>query len=283
MHSLHVSVQWSDFDSMTVRRRPHQLHEATFVDSPQDIDVELIAFQEGLEVRSRPLKDCEATLIGFGDKGVVTIREGVSPERKRFSIAHEIGHWEMHRGQSFACRIEERALDKLERSKEREADDYASELLMPEGLFREAIRSGKGGVGLPAVNALATTFTTSFPATAIRYVEVSGEPLALAYRSADGSRTWFSKSRAVPQHLWLSRNLSPDSFSHDLMRLTPGEKRTGKMPAEVWFESIEEDRYELVEHSIRVQDGVYTLLHLADEALLVERMSAKRSGRSIDR
>ena len=55
---------------------------------------------------------------------------------------------------------------------------------------------------------------------------------------------------------------------------------SGKMPAEVWFESVQSDRFEVQEHSIRLAEGVYTLLHLTDEEMLVERMSAKRAWRN---
>ena len=59
-------------------------------------------------------------------------------------------------------------------------------------------------------------------------------------------------------------------------------KRVGKMPAQAWFESVNQDRYEVQEHSVRFPEGIYTVLHLTDEELLVERMSAKRSWRNAD-
>jgi hypothetical protein len=258
-------------------RRPEELLRSALVDAPEDIDLEVIAFEAGLEVRDRPLAGCEATLIGYGNKGIITVTTGVSPERRRFSIAHEIGHWEQHRGQSFSCRIEERALDKAAKGKEREADDYASSLMMPTGLFKEAIRSNKAGVSLAMITGLATTFRCSFPAAAIRYVELSGEPVVLIFNGAGTDRWWSSRSKRVPEHLWLRRELDEDSFASDLMRASASAKRTGKMPAEAWFQSVAGDQ-ELHEHSIRFMEGVYTLLHLTDEQLLQERFSAKRSG-----
>ena len=259
-------------------RRPEELLRLALVDSPDDIDLEVIAFEAGLEVRDRALVGCEATLLGYGDKGIVTVTTGVSPERRRFSIAHEVGHWEQHRGQSFVCRVEERALDKAARTKEREADDYASSLMMPTDLFKEAIRSSKGGVAIPMISALATTFKASFPAAAIRYVELSGEPVVLIFNGtgAHKGRRWSSRSKRVPEHLWLSRDLDEDSFASDLLSAPVTTKRVGKMPAEAWFESVDQDRYEVQEQSVRFPEGIYTVLHLTDEELLVERMSAKR-------
>ena len=259
-------------------RRPEELIRLALVDSPDDIDLEVIAFDAGLEVRDCALVGCEATLIGYGDKGIVTVTTGVSPERRRFSIAHEVGHWEQHRGQNFTCRVEERALDKAVKTKEREADDYASSLMMPTDLFKEAIRSSKGGVAIPAISALAATFKASFPAAAIRYVELSGEPVMLIFNGSGlhHGRWWWSRSKRVPEQLWPRRGLDDDSFASDLISAPVTTKRVGKMPAEAWFESVDQDRYEVQEHSVRFPEGIYTVLHLTDEELLVERMSAKR-------
>lgn len=263
-------------------RRPDELLAKCYVDCPDDIDLELIAFQEGLDVRDEQLVGCEASLVGYGDKGIIKVTPGVSPERRRFSIAHEIGHWEQHRGQSFSCRIEERALDKTARSKEREADDYASSLMMPTNLFKEAIASRKGSVSLALIRDLGLDFRASFPAAAIRYVELSGEPVVLVFNGAGSGRWWSSRSKRVPEHRWIKKQLESDSFAHDLLTAGDGEKQNGKMPAEIWFDGIAEDRYELMEYSVRFQEGVYTLLHLTDEALLEERLSAKRAWRMRD-
>lgn len=258
-------------------RRPEELLRSALVDSPDDIDLEVIAFDAGLEVRNQTLTGCEATLIGYGNRGIVTVTTDISPERRRFSIAHEIGHWEQHRGQSFACRIGERALDKVAKGKEREADDYASSLMMPAGLFNEAIRASKAGVSLTVIAELAATFRCSFPAAAIRYVELSGEPVVLIFNGAGTGRWWHSRSKRVPEKLWPRRALDDDSFASDLMHVAVSTKRSGKMPAEAWFESVESDQ-EIHEHSIRFAEGVYTLLHVSDEDLLRESLSAKRFG-----
>ena len=60
------------------------------------------------------------------------------PERRRFTIAHEIGHWELHADEvsgSFICRrsdVSEATRPKsAEQIREREANGFAAELLMP--------------------------------------------------------------------------------------------------------------------------------------------------------
>jgi len=66
-------------------------------------------------------------LNGAGDSG-----------RRRFTIAHEIGHFVLHPER---CRPERGgAVNEAGRMEEREADAFAAELLMPEHLVREAVR-----------------------------------------------------------------------------------------------------------------------------------------------
>ncbi len=99
-----------------------------------------------------------------------------SPQRKRFTIAHESGHFRMHvpiSGGVFADRAEDicelprngtgvAALPPL-KQREREADAFARELLMPELLVTE--HAHQTGFNLPA---LAERFEVSVPAIRLR-------------------------------------------------------------------------------------------------------------------
>jgi IrrE N-terminal-like domain len=64
-----------------------------------------------------------------------------SPERKRFTVAHEIGHWVLHarRGEAKthdeACAPDDIREDGGSRQREREANAFANELIMPEAVL----------------------------------------------------------------------------------------------------------------------------------------------------
>ena len=63
------------------------------------------------------------------------------PTRRRFTIAHEIGHWVMHRGYSRRCSAAARAIQPDEREVEgpdieEEASIFAASLLMPRELMK---------------------------------------------------------------------------------------------------------------------------------------------------
>jgi len=64
------------------------------------------------------------------------------PARRRFTIAHELGHWVCQclegegRGATVMCRAEDVSPD-VDRTLEREANVFGAELLMPENAVRE--------------------------------------------------------------------------------------------------------------------------------------------------
>ena len=94
------------------------------------------------------------------------------PERRRFTIAHELGHFVLHREQvtDFRCASStvysaSEALAQMER----EANVFASNLLMPGDLFAQAIRSAP--IDLHYMSKLAARFEVSFEALCIRFIE----------------------------------------------------------------------------------------------------------------
>lgn len=100
---------------------------------------------------------------------------------KRFSVAHEIGHYRLPghvdaivdaRGQHFS-RAGFRSTDRYEQ----EADHFASALLMPTTLFSAAAR--RAGDGMNAVETLKAQCEASLEATAIRYAQTSRDPVAV--------------------------------------------------------------------------------------------------------
>src|SRR3954449_6498714 len=73
------------------------------IQSPSDIDLEAIAWSLGAAVDYRPLQGCEALIVGSEKRAVIVVNSGSRPERQRFSVGHEIGHWHHHRGRQLFC------------------------------------------------------------------------------------------------------------------------------------------------------------------------------------
>lgn len=96
-----------------------------------------------------------------------------SPERRRWTIAHEIGHWVMHADRGSHASYERGcAPDDLDNeadpvATEREANDFANELLMPEELI--ATRAAECGFN---VALLAERFEVSLRALELRLLRL---------------------------------------------------------------------------------------------------------------
>jgi hypothetical protein len=91
-----------------------------------------------------------------------------SPGRRRFTIAHELGHWYLHAegGAEFArfCRDADLL---AERHMEGEANAFAAALLTPEPILREQAQAT--GLNLPL---LARRFDVSLPALRLRLLKL---------------------------------------------------------------------------------------------------------------
>jgi Zn-dependent peptidase ImmA (M78 family) len=177
-----------------------------------------------------------------------------SRARKRFTVAHELGHYciNHHKGSNYRCfRKDIDAVDPSARQDEREANEFAVELLMPDRFFRADIQ--QRGVSLETINDLATRYGTSMTSTAIRYARFS--PCACAVvLSEQGKIKYFSYSEGFRKMkcLYLSRNvpLRDGSCAKELFDagLHKSEKR-GEVTASAWSARVIDPEMTILEHS----------------------------------
>src|SRR6202165_5811695 len=107
---------------------PEKILQNFGVESPEEIDIEAIAWELGARVKYRRLHSCEARIVGRDNRAVITVDIDAIPRRQRFSIAHELGHWHHHRGRCLICRADEIGdAGRSTTDAERVADDYASD------------------------------------------------------------------------------------------------------------------------------------------------------------
>src|SRR5688572_13375498 len=80
------------------------------LESPRDLILEDLAMARGILVMDGKLDSAAARLVRSGDSGIARISDRIrEPGRRKFAIAHEIGHWELHKKQShlLACTDED--------------------------------------------------------------------------------------------------------------------------------------------------------------------------------
>ena len=120
------------------------LHALDAYDVP--VPLEIVAHRLGLKVQRVPLGESVSGVLVVSEKGG---RIGVNSEqpevRQRFTIAHELGHFVLHRGESElfidrtfrAFRNQDSATGK-DRA-EIQANQFAAALLMPEELLKREV------------------------------------------------------------------------------------------------------------------------------------------------
>ncbi len=238
------------------------------VTEPREIDLEAIAHYQGVAVSYRSLDECEAQIIGVGDRAVAIVNAKSSRRRKRFSLAHELGHWHHHRGRVLTCRMEgERDPSHRPTNPERVADDYAADLLLPRYLFRpEANACGKATVEV--AEHLSETFDASLTATLIRLVEAGPDPALLVCHTGAG-RKWFTRGPDVPERWFPRQDLDADSYAMEVLFGDLQRSRRARIGADAWFERREAEKFEIFEQTVQISDSeVLSLLTFSDEEML---------------
>lgn len=252
-------------DPIPVNMAPDALLRSLGITTPEDIDIEAIAFYSGLRVKRRHLNCCEAMITSQGDRRIISVLPGSMPERQRFSIAHELGHWAKDRGQTGACRPSDIGKFPKTNEVERSADQYAADILMPGPMFK-ALCKKHHRLDLSALKAVAGEFRCSLTATLIRMIDSDLYPnVMMIQHHAEKGRKWFKAANKVPGYWFPREDLDVDSFAFELLN-NPSARDEGfprKIGADAWFNTRGADRYEITEQSFRVPDeGVITILRL---------------------
>ena len=206
---------------------------------PAEILIEEIAFTYGAFVREDALAGADGRLVRFGDRGVIRVKADI-PEagRRRFVIAHELGHFMLRHGVDIVKLCGEEDLlewAKGQRLYENDANEFAAELLMPEEFFRPRCRSPKPN--LQAIERLAAEFQTSLTATAIRYAEFSGERCAVVV-SQQGRIRWNRGCSDFPYWLLRRGELHGYSYAIDCVEGKPTPDYISQVSATAWLPGL---------------------------------------------
>lgn len=241
------------------------------ITSPEEIDLEAIAYCEGAKVQYKPIKGSEARLIGMGDRAIITINSGVIATRQRFSLAHELGHWVSDRGTiGKLCKREDIGANKVSKKidwSEVAANRFASDVLMPMTMFIKASRGLK--MDFNTVTKLEQIFRTSKLATALRLIDADHYPCALAY-SKNQKINWMYKSKSVPKEFWYNSNVGTGSVVCTLVQGSHSSGTPEEVSAAEWFSITGSDNYSIQEHSEHYWNGILSLLWWKNESQILE-------------
>lgn len=174
--------------------RARATEEIAFLgDGPFPVDVNSVAIRYGITtVEEDDLGRLDAFLMPIGTEGeyLAVLNRAHTPARKRFSLAHEIGHVLLAE-QETEARFRRPSCDATARPVERACNLLAAEMLMPTEPFKrnaDAYDWGiEGGV------ALSQLFDTSLESTFRRYVDLGNGSIVLV--------KWALNSSNYPTHI----------------------------------------------------------------------------------
>jgi hypothetical protein len=233
-----------------------------------DIDLDAIAWHLGAAVKYRHMDKADATIVGSASRAIIAVNSSRIPSRQRFSLGHELGHWHYHRGRILFCGPSDIGcfaggpLDP-----ERQADAFASELILPGFLVRPRINK-IGKLTLALAREIAEEFHASMTATLIRILNENCFPILVVCHGKD-RRRWFRRAEMVPQWWFPREDLDPDTLAFEVLHNNSGEDNfPRKNGAGAWFEFRNVDRYEVHEQTFRLpNDEILTVLTIPQEGL----------------
>ena len=115
-------------------------------ESPSDFTLLEIANYLNINIKEVPIAGSQGRILINGSSAIITINSALTHERKKnFVIAHEIGHFLMHKNLISIFSDTERTLSDWHTKgpHENEANSFAAELLMPFDAFKSIINKKK--------------------------------------------------------------------------------------------------------------------------------------------
>lgn len=219
-----------------------------------------------LEIRSLTTDGFEGVLIqdAYKDSGFILVKAGARPDRTRFTIAHELGHFVNLRhvappgaDQLLCSRDDLRASGTARNSRhgmEVQANEFAANLLMPQSILApQPFMTGSPEIS--RINALQQLCGVSKQAAARRYVELHGDDFAVVF-SKDGRLVYSSKTRDFP---WIELRAGQPIYDRTLTRTFTGRDGDVSDQEEAdphhWLDEKSARRWELWEEVLVQAEG----------------------------
>lgn len=242
---------------------------------PQNVPLELLCSHLDIaSIKEIETSGFEAALVmdALKASGAILVAAGRWPERKRFSIAHELGHFLIpsHKPDSdrpFQCSLDDLHLaDPMSRDRHRrieaEANRFAAGLLMPPAKIRSLSR--QADVNLQSIIAMARGFGVSKEAMARSWIGEQSEPVAIIvarngkierqYRHEDFPWLPRGKGGPLPMHSLALETALPGSYS-DVEEIEP----------DTWLTDRDADRALLMTEQVLGQRNGYAMILLRAE------------------
>lgn len=230
-----------------------KLREEIGIDDPTEIPLEDVIVAYGGYLQNKPMGNVDGRIV-YGKKiSSIYINSEIKYEgRRRFALAHELGHLLMHKGSPL--HDDNVSLDWFNSTEkqlkkgvqEYEANQFATEYLMPSDLF---YNEAKGNVFNPTlIRSLADRFNASLTSVAFKCFDVDIHPIAM-FHIFNGKVKYWKKSADLKVFIKNVPKLSPpdDSVAMEYIEadyepIYKTEELVQSIDKSTWFELREDER-----------------------------------------
>jgi len=195
-----------------------------------------IAEEIGIEVLYRPAESFDGALLRIRDaqRGYIVINSRIREEsRRRFTLAHEIGHFVLPGQQEVSAPCKQQKIENWEEDlyrPELEANRFAGEILMPRGIMAEFCQSEPS---LESIRSIAKLCGTSLTASAVRLITLTPHRAAVVW-SQDQKILWSKPSEGFVR--WIRKGeVRENSFAAQCYRKQSVPDQLAPVPASAWL------------------------------------------------
>jgi Zn-dependent peptidase ImmA (M78 family) len=195
-----------------------------------------IAEEFGIDVLYRPAESYDGALLRIRDaqRGCIVINSRIREEsRKRFTLAHEIGHFVLPGQQEVSAPCKQQRIENWDADlyrPELEANRFAAEILMPRGLMAEFVQSEPS---LESIRSIAQLCGTSLTASAVRLITLTPHRAAVVW-SQDQKILWSKLSEGFVR--WIRKGeVRENSFAAQCYRKQSVPDQLAPVPASAWL------------------------------------------------
>lgn len=194
--------------------------------------------------------------------------------RARFTFSHELGHYfiiehrhALQRGENLHHLSQSHFSSKI--IIEKEADLFATHLLMPSFLFNPLLKRKRAKKGIEEILFLKTKLNTSITSTALRYIKSNIHDYAMIIWNNEGKRQWYWTSDKF-YNLKLgyaiedAKSLGRKSATYEVLRNkeNSGIKKVGSTVSTFFPKVVANSRRNAILHEEAISLGEYGVLTL---------------------
>jgi Predicted Zn peptidase len=205
-------------------------------EKPGDLGLEEMCNAVNIQINDVAIAGAEGRILMNRDNAVVAVNSAIThPGKRRFIIAHELGHFLMHQDLKTLFTDDDETLAEWHQrgAHEQEANEFASEILLPSGLFKEKVKGKKLNINL--IEDVASYFGSSLTASFLKYRLLGDYPIMIVFIDK-GVIKWKQHSRDFPfKFLVIGSRVPVYTVAGDYFNGNGLSERPEKIDAIEWF------------------------------------------------